>query len=88
MELFKPGLCFSCRISFGGVGEIGQNGAESLRMYSEIAWRGQSEQRREGADGCKMQQELAAFQHEDKCAGFPSGVVFSRVFWWVMREVR
>lgn len=57
-------------------------------VYSEIAWRGQSEQRREGADGCKMQQELAAFQHEDKCAGFPSGVVFSRVFWWVMREVR
>lgn len=61
MELFKPGLCFSYRIFLGRAVNMTKRSGKFENVYSEIAWRGQREQRREGADGCRCSRSWRRF---------------------------
>lgn len=61
MELFKPGLCFSYRIFLGRAVNMTKRSGKFENVYSEIAWRGQTEQRREGADGCRCSRSWQRF---------------------------
>lgn len=63
MELFQPGLCFFYIYFFGASGiNMTKRKGKFEDVYSKkIAWRGQREQRRERADGCRCSRSWQRF---------------------------